>query len=341
MGELLEHERSMAAAGATLAGQAVSETQTRSALDGTRASQAALRLREGRHASELEAAARERAGVEQTRASSSADVEAARQVLALPLPDAPDELIADLAGIDAELAAGRSRGWRGRAACGRRDVSRGGRGNPTPRGSACTGAGGGSTAGGRGGADGNRRSGARSGGGAARGRGRYGARRGGRCACSRDRRRGLRAILAGDAPGRPRRGGVGGPRGRRPARGRTRGRRGSGGSARGCPPGARRGRRRGIQQGGAGAGRPFDRGWAHRRGIAPARGGRGAERPGPGARPAARRDRRARRRPRRRGGRGSVGRRVEGCGRGRPGRRHRRGGEAAWRRAARGRGSPR
>ncbi|MEA2673423.1 MAG: chromosome segregation protein, partial [Chloroflexota bacterium] len=106
MRELLEHERLMAAASATLAGQAVAETEARSALDGARGARAALQLREGRHASELEAAARERAGIEQARVGSSADVEAARQVLALPVPAAPEELVAELAGIDAELAAG-------------------------------------------------------------------------------------------------------------------------------------------------------------------------------------------------------------------------------------------
>ncbi len=105
MRDLLEHERLMAAAGATLAGQAVAETEARSALDGARGARAALQLREGRHASELEAAARERTGIEQARTGSFADVEAARQVLALPVPASPEELVAELAGIDAELAA--------------------------------------------------------------------------------------------------------------------------------------------------------------------------------------------------------------------------------------------
>jgi chromosome segregation protein len=106
MRELLEHERLMAAASVTLAGQAVAEAEARSALDGARGVRAALQLREGRHASEVEAAARERAGIEQARIGSSADVEAARQVLALPVPASPEELVAELADIDAELAAG-------------------------------------------------------------------------------------------------------------------------------------------------------------------------------------------------------------------------------------------
>jgi chromosome segregation protein len=105
MRELLEHERSMAAAGATLAGQAISETGARAALDGARGERAALQLREGRHASELDAAARERAGIEQARAASATDVEAARRALALAMPASPDDLIAELAGVDSELTA--------------------------------------------------------------------------------------------------------------------------------------------------------------------------------------------------------------------------------------------
>jgi chromosome segregation protein len=106
MRQLLEQERSMADAGATLAGQAVAETEARSAVDAARGTRAALQVREGRHASELESAARERASVEHSRVASAGDVEAARQVLALPMPEATDELAAELAVIDAELAAG-------------------------------------------------------------------------------------------------------------------------------------------------------------------------------------------------------------------------------------------
>ncbi|HYK95927.1 MAG TPA: chromosome segregation protein SMC [Candidatus Dormibacteraeota bacterium] len=104
--ELVEHERAMAAASATLAGQAVAEAEARSALDGAREARAALQLREGRHASEVAAAARERAGIEQSRVASAADVESARKELARSVPAAPDDLIAELAGIDADLALG-------------------------------------------------------------------------------------------------------------------------------------------------------------------------------------------------------------------------------------------
>ncbi len=106
MGELLEHERAITAAGAALDGQTLAEAAARTTLDRVRADRAALQLREGRHVSELEAARRERAGLEDARVATAADVEAARQVLALPMPVAPTELEADLASIDAELAAG-------------------------------------------------------------------------------------------------------------------------------------------------------------------------------------------------------------------------------------------
>jgi chromosome segregation protein len=105
MTELLERERSIAAAGATLDGQVVAESAARAALDRARADQAALQLREGRHASELEAARRERAGLEDARAAAAADVAAARQVLALPMAQAATELEAELAALDAEITA--------------------------------------------------------------------------------------------------------------------------------------------------------------------------------------------------------------------------------------------
>ncbi|MEO5705090.1 MAG: chromosome segregation protein SMC, partial [Candidatus Limnocylindrales bacterium] len=105
MAELLEHERAITTAGVALDGQTIAEAVARTALDRFRADRAALQLREGRHASELEAAARERVSLEQARVAAAADVEVARQVLALPLPESPAELEAELSALDADLAA--------------------------------------------------------------------------------------------------------------------------------------------------------------------------------------------------------------------------------------------
>ncbi|MBI2782388.1 MAG: chromosome segregation protein SMC [Chloroflexi bacterium] len=105
MAELLEHEAAITAANAALDGRALAETAARTTLDRVRADRAALQLREGRHVSELEAAGRERRSLEESRAVSAADVVAARQVLALPLAEPPTELEAELAALDAQIAA--------------------------------------------------------------------------------------------------------------------------------------------------------------------------------------------------------------------------------------------
>ena len=114
MAELLEHERTTTAAGAALDGQVAAESAARTALDTVRAERAALQLREGRHTAELEAATRERAGIEESRLASAAEVSAARQALALPAPEAPTELEAELASLDADLAAAASGAARGK-----------------------------------------------------------------------------------------------------------------------------------------------------------------------------------------------------------------------------------
>lgn len=105
MAALLEHERAMSVASEALGGRAVAEAAARSTLDRVRADKAALQLREGRHASELEAARRERAGLEESRVAAAADVAAARQALALPSAPSTAELEADLASLEADLAA--------------------------------------------------------------------------------------------------------------------------------------------------------------------------------------------------------------------------------------------
>ena len=108
MAELLEQERAITGAGAALAGQASAEAAARTELDRVRATHAALQLRESRHASEVDAAARDRARLDETRTAADADLAAARQELALPLPHAPSDLEAELATLDAEIAAARS-----------------------------------------------------------------------------------------------------------------------------------------------------------------------------------------------------------------------------------------
>ncbi|HUG30849.1 MAG TPA: AAA family ATPase, partial [Candidatus Limnocylindria bacterium] len=105
MAELLEHERAMSAASEALGGQAVAEAAARSTLDRVRADKATIQLREGRHALELDAARRERAGIEESRVASAADLATARQALALPAAPATAELEADLASLEADLAA--------------------------------------------------------------------------------------------------------------------------------------------------------------------------------------------------------------------------------------------
>ena len=106
MVELLDQERAIATASAALDGQAVAEAAARATLERERGERAALQLRDGRHASELDAARRERTSLEESRVAAAADVAAARQTLALPLAEAPTELEAELAAIDAEIAAG-------------------------------------------------------------------------------------------------------------------------------------------------------------------------------------------------------------------------------------------
>ena len=106
MVDLLEQERAMSAASATLAGQATAEAAARVTLEQARASRSAIALREGRNASELEAAGRERTSVEASRIAAAADVQAARAELAQPIQSAPDDLAAELATLEAEIAAG-------------------------------------------------------------------------------------------------------------------------------------------------------------------------------------------------------------------------------------------
>ncbi|MEO8272757.1 MAG: AAA family ATPase, partial [Chloroflexota bacterium] len=105
MAELLEHERAIATASAALDGQAVAEAAARATLERARGEHAALQLRDGRHASELDAARRERAGLEESRVAAAADVGAARQTLALPMAEPATELEVELAAVDAEIAA--------------------------------------------------------------------------------------------------------------------------------------------------------------------------------------------------------------------------------------------
>ena len=95
----------MTTAGAALDGQAIAEASTRTTLDRVRADRATLQLREGRHVSELEAARRERASLEDARVAAAADVASSRQVLALPIAEPATELEAELSGLDAEIAA--------------------------------------------------------------------------------------------------------------------------------------------------------------------------------------------------------------------------------------------
>ena len=105
MAALLEHEGAIATANAALDGRAVAEMAARTTLDRVRADRAALQLREGRHAAELEAARRERTGLEESRVAAVGDVAAARQVLALPLAEPASELEAELLALDAQIAA--------------------------------------------------------------------------------------------------------------------------------------------------------------------------------------------------------------------------------------------
>ena len=106
--ELLEQEQAISGAGAALAGQASEEAAARTELDRVRAAHSALQLRESRHGSEVDAAARDRARLDETRTAADADLAAARQELALPLPHAPADLEAELASLDGEIAAIRS-----------------------------------------------------------------------------------------------------------------------------------------------------------------------------------------------------------------------------------------
>jgi chromosome segregation protein len=108
MAELLEQEQAISGAGAALAGQASAEAAARTELDRVRAAHSALQLRESRHGSEVDAAARDRVRLDETRTAADADLAAARQELALPLPHAPADLEAELATLNAEIAGARS-----------------------------------------------------------------------------------------------------------------------------------------------------------------------------------------------------------------------------------------
>ncbi|HTK44368.1 MAG TPA: chromosome segregation protein SMC [Patescibacteria group bacterium] len=105
MAELLGHEQAMTAASAVLGNQATEEAAARSELDRRRAERATLQLREARHASEIEAAARERVRLAETRRAAETELAAARDTLALPLAASPADLEAELARLDAEIAA--------------------------------------------------------------------------------------------------------------------------------------------------------------------------------------------------------------------------------------------
>ncbi|HET9851778.1 MAG TPA: AAA family ATPase, partial [Candidatus Limnocylindrales bacterium] len=105
MATLLEHERAMAAAGEALGSHAAAESAARTELDRVRAERAALQLREGRLAADLEGAARERARIVAGRTAAESEAAAARDLLAEPAPAAAAALEEELAGIDADLAA--------------------------------------------------------------------------------------------------------------------------------------------------------------------------------------------------------------------------------------------
>jgi chromosome segregation protein len=105
MTELVALEADIIAASAALDAQSVTETTARSALDRARADHAALQLRDGRHGADLDAAKRERESLEASRVAAAAELVAARQSLALPVAEAPADLEAELAALDAEIAA--------------------------------------------------------------------------------------------------------------------------------------------------------------------------------------------------------------------------------------------
>ncbi len=108
MAELVEEERAIAAANASLAGQADAEAEARSELDRLRAAHAALQLRAGRNASEVDAAGRDRRRLDETRTAAGVDLDAARRELSAPLPASSSDLEAELATLDAAIAAARS-----------------------------------------------------------------------------------------------------------------------------------------------------------------------------------------------------------------------------------------
>jgi chromosome segregation protein len=103
--ELLGHEQAMTAASAALGGQATAEAAARSELDQRRADRAALQLREARHASEADAAARDRARLAEARQAAEAELAAARDALAIPVVASPAELEGELASLEAEITA--------------------------------------------------------------------------------------------------------------------------------------------------------------------------------------------------------------------------------------------
>ena len=105
MNELVGHEQAIAAAGGALAGQATLEAEARSELDRRRVARAALQLREARHASEVDGVGRERARIVETRDGAEAELSAARDALAVPVATSPGDLEAELATLDADIAA--------------------------------------------------------------------------------------------------------------------------------------------------------------------------------------------------------------------------------------------
>ncbi|NJD27244.1 MAG: hypothetical protein FIA92_02980, partial [Chloroflexi bacterium] len=103
---LAEHERAAAEIAGRLAGRAVAESERREALDCAREALTALRLREGRLAADLEGLARERERIVAERATAEAELQAARDSLAMPMLPIEDRS-AELAELEAQLAVAR------------------------------------------------------------------------------------------------------------------------------------------------------------------------------------------------------------------------------------------
>ncbi len=101
-----EHERSASELASGLAGRAAAESERRGVLDRAREGLTTLRLREGRLAADLDGLARERDRIGAERTSTEADLQAARDALAMPLPTAEDRS-GELGEAETLLAAAR------------------------------------------------------------------------------------------------------------------------------------------------------------------------------------------------------------------------------------------